>query len=230
MRRDHSASENVLASRPGITDRRPPAGPPEAAPSRSRIDPVLWGWVLGLTALAALYRLIPYHVSALRDSYAWNLTPVGALALFAGSRLRSHYAYLLPLAAMFLSDLLLIKPLADMSMSAFSAWRPVIYASFALYVVLGRLVGRDEWSPFVIGGAALLGGAQFFLVSNFVVWLSGGGLGFPHTLEGLGQTYLAAIPFYRNTVAGDLIFSGLFFGLYAVLQKVRVHGTARQPA
>jgi hypothetical protein len=117
-----------------------------------------------------------------------------------------------------------------MGMSAFSAWRPVLYASFALYVVLGRLVGRDESSPFVIGGAALLGSAQFFVVSNFLVWLTGGGYAFPRTLEGLGQTFFVALPFYGNTVAGDLIFSGLFFGLYAVAQKVRVYLAARQPA
>lgn len=236
MRRDQSASENVLVNRPGVTDRRPaeqadvPPGDAGGGTPRFRIDPVLWGWVLGLTAATVLYRLIPYYFPAARGAYAWNLVPVGALALFAGSRLRSPYAYLFPLAAMLLSDLLLIRPLAAIDQRAFSLGTPVFYASFALYVVVGRLVGRDESSPFVIGRAALLGSAQFFVVSNVLVWLGGGGFGFPHTLAGLGQTYLVAIPFFGNTVAGDLIFSGLFFGLYAVVEKVRAYLAARQPA
>jgi hypothetical protein len=235
MRREPSVSENVRAHRREVTDRHPPAArakPPGAGTpwTALRIDPVLWGWVIGLTAVTVLYRLIPYYLPSAQGKYAWNLVPVGALALFAGSRLRSPYAYLVPLAAMFLSDLLLIRPLAAMGMSAFSAGTPVLYASFVLYVAIGRLLGRDERSPFVLGGAALLGGAQFFLVSNFLVWLGGGGLGFPRTLGGLGQTYLAAIPFYRNTAAGDLIFTGLFFGLHAVAEKLRAYLAARQPA
>jgi hypothetical protein len=188
----------------------------------------LWGWVIGLTIFSALYRVFPYYFLDAQSRQFWNLAPIGALGLFAGTRLRSRVSLVVPVVAMFLSDLLLIKPLADMNMSAFGPTRPLIYACFVLYAVIGQLLPRGERSLLVLGGAGLLGGAIFFLVSNFLVWP--GSKLYPQTLAGLGQCYLAGVPFYRNTVAGDLLFTGLFFGLYAAAEAVRAPRKVRQPA
>jgi hypothetical protein len=184
-------------------------------------------YLLIVAAIAALYRLAPYFV--LRDrteaNVLWNMAAVGGLSLFAGSRLRQRWAFLIPVGMMLLSDLLLIAPLLALNLSPFSWGTPIIYASFTLYVFMGRLIRPDDLSPMVIGGAVLLGSLQFFLVTNFAVWV--GGALYPRTLTGLVECYTLAIPFYRGTLAGDLFFSGLIFGVHAVLlgagrrQKVR---------
>jgi hypothetical protein len=176
-------------------------------------------WTIGLGLFAALYRQAPYRPPLEGTNLVWHLMPVGALSLFAGSRLRSRWAFLVPVAAMLLSDLLLIAPLAARGMSAFSWGTPLIYASFLLSVVIGRCVQRDESSPWVIGGAALLGSLGFFVLSNFSVWAFGHGHRYPFTFAGLIDCYVAAIPFFRNTVASDLAFGFAFFALHGLSES-----------
>jgi len=178
-------------------------------------------YVLVIAVLAALLRLAPRWFDL--GPGVWNLMPVGALALFAGSRLRTRWAWLVPLAVMFVSDLLLIYPLAKMDppMSAFSLFRtPIIYGSFALYVALGRLVRQSELSPPVVGGAALLASVQFFLLTNAASWVvdvrSAQPLYTPD-LQGLGTCLLMGVPFYKSTLLADLVYSGLIFGGHAAL-------------
>lgn len=171
-------------------------------------------YVLTLGLLVALYRLAPYVLES-KNQLFWNLAPMGALALFVGSRLRSNFAFLIPLGAMLLADLLLIVPLARMGYSAFMWSTPLIYFSFALYVLLGRLLPAQSLSPGRIMGIAVLASVQFFLITNFAVWLAGST--YPKTLEGLLTCYAMGAPFYRNTLLSDLIFSGLFFYLHAAL-------------
>jgi hypothetical protein len=186
---------------------------------------LIYALVLGV--FSAGCRLLPYYAPALNDSL-WNLAPMGALALFVGSRLRGHYAYAVPLAAMVVSDLLLIRPLAELGWPAMGWGRPLVYASFALYVLIGRLVRERERSPLKIGGAALLGSLQFFLITNFLVWW--GGTTYPHTLSGLAECYALAVPFYRGTLTSDLLFTAAFFALHAGLLRVLAPEKARQPA
>jgi hypothetical protein len=193
----------------------------------------LWVGVLIAAVGAVLWRLVPRLPGVSPEAqYLWNLAPVGGLALFAGARLRSGWAYVVALGAMLVSDLLLLPLLAAKGENAFS-WvgTPLIYASYALYVFLGqRLIGREEKSPMVIGGASLLASILFFLLTNFAVWLSGEGNAYPHTLAGLAQCYTMALPFYRNTLAGDVLFAQFFFGVQALAVHVRALSKVRQPA
>jgi len=186
-------------------------------------------FALILGVVAALYRLAPYTILADNAAFVWNLMPVGALCLFVGSRLRSHWAYLFPVAVMVVSDLLLVIPLSKMGYSAFGWGRLLIYASFTVYVLIGRMIQMGELHPAVIGGAALLAGLQFFLITNLGVWLAGGGKMYAMTWQGLMTCYIAALPFYKNTFLGDLYFSGLIFGLHAALLFVLARRKARQP-
>jgi len=155
---------------------------------------------LGLTILGALARLAPH---------APNFTPVGGLSLFAGARLRGWQAYLLPLALMAATD-----PLVG----GYSFATPFVYASFLINVWIGSRLLRRTQNPLRIGAAAGIGSLQFFLLSNFGVWLR-----FPttyaHTLQGLASCYVAAIPFYGRTLAADLLYSAALFGLYAWLSR-----------
>jgi hypothetical protein len=192
----------------------------------------LWAGVAALAAVTVLYRVAPRALGlGTQGLYLWNLVPVGALALFVGARLRSRWAYLVPLGVMLASDLVLMPLLAreNPPQRAFS-WlgTPLIYGSYVLYVFLGqRLISRDETSPMVIGGASLLASVQFFLLTNFASWFSGR---YPMTLAGLGECYGMGIPFYRNTLAGDLLFTQLFFAVHALAVHVRMPLKARQPA
>jgi hypothetical protein len=193
--------------------------------------PALWLtliYTLALGVFAAACRLLPYYVFDPLSGDTWNLAPVGGLALFVGSRLRSRWAYLVPLGAMLVSDLLLIRPLAAMGLPSMGWGTPLIYASFAVYVLIGRWIRPGELPPLKIGGAVLLGSVQFFLVTNFACWP--GNPRFPQTLDGLLLCYAQGLPFYRPTLVSDLIFSCAFFGLHAALLHLVEKGKAGQPA
>jgi hypothetical protein len=152
---------------------------------------------IGLLVLGALIRVTQH----------WNFAPVGALSLFAGARLRGWKAWVLPLALMAITDPLL---------GGYSAATPLVYASFLINVWIGTRL-RETENPFMIGSAALAGSVQFFLITNFA-WLSASNM-YPHTLAGVLACYTAGVPFFWRTLASDLVYSGLFFGLHALLSR-----------
>jgi hypothetical protein len=185
-------------------------------------------FAIAAAAVTVLARLAPYWFDLDRSGqFLWQLMPVGALGLFAGARLRWPWVLAITLLTMLTADLLLIGPLAARGLSAFSGQTPVIYACFAAYAVLGLLARQRGW-PWSLLPACLAGSVQFFAVTNFFVWLGDHGTTYPQTLAGLGECYTAALPFFRNSVAGDLLYSGLFFGLYALAVRVRAAEKASQ--
>ena len=162
---------------------------------------------VGLIVLGALTRLLPHPA---------NMVPVGGLSLFAGARLRGWRALAVPLMMMLVTDPLL---------GGFSFATPFVYASFLINVWIGmRLRGTE--SPWKIGGAAAVGATQFFLISNFGTWLGSTSF-YPHTLPGLMACYVAAIPFYWRTLAGDVFYSAAFFGIYALVRHTLEQNPAR---
>jgi hypothetical protein len=152
---------------------------------------------LTLTVIGALARLAPHP---------WNFAPVGGMSLFAGARLRGWLAYLLPIVMMAITDPLL---------GGYSRATPFIYLSFLINVWMGSKLRTSE-SPIRIGAAAVISSVQFYLLSNFGVWL---GFGFAHTWAGLAQCYTLAIPFYAPTLLSDLLTTGVLFGLHAWLSR-----------
>jgi hypothetical protein len=173
---------------------------------------------VGFAVVAGALRFLPHHW--------WNFTPIGALSIYSGARLRLWQAFAISIGVMAVTDSVLWK-LQDKP-----PFDPFVYGSFLVYVLLGRLLIRTE-SPWRIGAASLLGSLQFFLVTNFGVWFSGlGKLGqmYPGTFQGLMECYLAGIPFYGkdaapplgfvgHTIVGDLAFTALLFGTHAVLAR-----------
>lgn len=149
-------------------------------------------YVLAAIVLAAAAsRLLPHPP---------NFTPIAAMALFGGAYF-SHRAaaFGAPLAAMLLSDLFI----------GFHGGMPFVYAAILLISAMG-LVIRSRLNPVWIGGAAVSASLLFFVVTNFGVWLAGGL--YPATGAGLVAAYVAAIPFFGNTLAGDLMYTALLFG------------------
>ncbi len=162
--------------------------------------------ILGITISAAAMRLVPHPP---------NITPIGAMALFGGVCFASkRTAFLVPLAAMYLSDLALGFFVYDFGW--FHWFMPFVYASFVATVCLGFLI-RPRLTPLIVIGAALAGSVLFFIVTNFGVWLVSNL--YPKTVEGLVGCYVAAIPFFRNELAGNAFYTLVLFGGFALAQR-----------
>lgn len=139
---------------------------------------------------------------------AFNYSPVGGLATFAGARVRTGVAYLLPVALMVVTDLVLWAVLGT-QYSPLHPSRPFVYGSFLLYVLLGRLFAR--YGLLGLGCAATLGSVQFFLITNFSSWLRLAADGvYSYSLEGLMAAYAAGVPFYHYTLLSDLGYTFTF--------------------
>lgn len=150
-----------------------------------------------------------------------GFVPLGAALLFFGSRLSwKHWLAGLPL--LMLTDVYLFQRYG-MSVN----WEQgIVWAWYVGAFFLGSLL-KGRVKPLYVGGAAVGSAVSFFLVSNFAVWLLG--TLYPMTLAGLGKCYIAAIPFFRNGLASDLVFSAIFFGLpvlYARLSHAEAHHSA----
>jgi hypothetical protein len=154
--------------------------------------------ILTAIFIAAALRLVPH---------APNFTPIGAMALFGGAYFgRRALAFAAPLGAMLLSDAIL----------GFHSGMPYVYASVALIVLVGWAVAR-RITPLGIAGAAVASSVLFFAITNFGTWATGEL--YPPTLAGLGACFVAAIPYFQNTLAGDLVFSVVLFGGFALLER-----------
>jgi hypothetical protein len=150
-----------------------------------------------MTLAAAFSRLAPHPP---------NMASVTAVALFGGAYFSDkRIAFLVPLAALFLSDLIL----------GFYHHMEVVYLSFALIVCIGLWLQRNRSAP-TIAGAALASSTIFFLLTNFGVWAFGSL--YPRTLDGLIACYMAAIPFFGNTLQGDLLYTVVLFGGFMFLE------------
>ena len=160
-----------------------------------------------LTVLGALLRLVPHPP---------NFAPVGAVALFGGAKLRGWQAYFVPLAIMLVTDP--IRSWAEGAHAAYSWVTLIIYGSFMISVLLGRVFLRNSSSPGRIASVALAGSIQFYLITNFPSWASAGSL-YPHTWTGLIACYVAALPFFGRTLLADLFYSGVLFAAYALLSR-----------
>jgi hypothetical protein len=161
--------------------------------------------VLGAMILLAVATRLLYHFQP--GLVPPNFSPVEAVALFGGAYFADRrLALLVPLAAMALSDLVI----------GFHGLLWLVYACVAVSTVLGFGL-RGKVGVARVVAYSVIGSTLFFIVTNFGVWLKG--LYYPQTLSGLAECYLAATPFFQNTLAGDLFFSALLFGGFALLER-----------
>lgn len=146
--------------------------------------------------LAVVARLIPH---------APNFAPIGGLALFSGSHFKKKIALLIPLTAMFLSDIFL----------GFHKTIPYVYVSFIIIALIGGLIKNDKWQSLL--KASLVSSVLFFLITNFGVWATGSM--YQKNLNGLIQCYGFGVPFFRNTLISDLFYTFSFFYGYRFLSN-----------
>jgi len=155
--------------------------------------------VVVLILLAAASRLLPHPP---------NFAPIAAIGLFAGAALDRRMAWLVPFAALLLSDAVL------------GFYHPVSmfwnYAGFAACLVLGAGLLGPRRSLKRFTAATLTSSVAFFALSNFGMWASGY---YPRTFAGLVECYVAALPFFRNTLASDIVYTAALFGGWALLRS-----------
>ncbi|OGY55270.1 MAG: hypothetical protein A3A24_02080 [Candidatus Buchananbacteria bacterium RIFCSPLOWO2_01_FULL_46_12] len=145
--------------------------------------------VLGVTC-----RLLPHW---------WNFTPLAAIALFSGVYLGWRYALVLPLLTMLSSDIFI----------GFYEW-PVMLAVYGSFILIGLISwGVKKYkSVETIFAASIIASVIFFLVTNYAVWQFSPW--YEKSLAGLLESYTLALPFFRNTLLGDLFYSAVLFGAY----------------
>jgi hypothetical protein len=168
-------------------------------------------WILGglgLVVLAVAGRLLPH---------AANVTPLYAVALFACAVFPRVWAVAIPLVAMIASDLLI-----GMHGGVWYTWTGMFAFAALGYGMRGRMAtGR-------VMASSLAGSVVFYLWTNFGVWL--GSSMYPQNAAGLLASYAAALPFFRNSLLGDLAFSGALFAAYEWYRIRRAARAATVPA
>jgi hypothetical protein len=165
-------------------------------------------FIISLILAGALFRFIPH----------WpNFTPVAAIALFGGTCLGKKYlAFIVPLAAMLLSDLVL----------GFHAYMGAVYLAFGLTVMIGFWL-RGRVNVRNVALASVVSSVLFYLVTNFAAWLASPI--YPSTFNGLVQSYVAGLAFFNNgslglsfflnELAGGLFYNAVFFGVYYAAKR-----------
>jgi hypothetical protein len=160
-------------------------------------------FIISVILAGAMFRFIPH----------WpNFTPIAAMALFGGTYLgRKYLAFLVPFAAMLLSDLIL----------GFHSYMAAVYIAFGLTVLIGFILrGRVSFANVAL--ASIASSVLFFLITNFAAWLASPI--YPATFAGLMESYIAGLAFFNNgsygisfflnDVVGGLFYNTVFFGAY----------------
>ncbi len=149
-----------------------------------------------IIALGVLSRFLP-HVP--------NFVPVTAIAIFGGRYFSKYYAWVIPFAIMSISDIFL----------GFSDVTLYVYAGLAL-AIFGGTILKKHYGIGNLVAVTFASSVGFFLVSNFGVWMAGW---YGRTLPGLIKCYEMAIPFFRNSLAGDLFYVTVMFGAYEIVRN-----------
>lgn len=177
----------------------------------------------GLLILSAsLYRAWPDR--------PYGFAPQMAMALFGGAMIKDkRWAFILPLLSMMLSDVLYQALYVNglTAIKGFYTGQWMNYMLIAGITLFGFLLKKINFVR--VTAFSLTGSVLFFLTSNFMVWLGGGGLGRPKTFDGLMLCYYDGLAFlrdygfingfYGNLFIGDLFFCAVLFGGYYLLNK-----------
>ncbi|MGB0839193.1 MAG: DUF6580 family putative transport protein [Chitinophagales bacterium] len=164
--------------------------------------------------IAAIARLLPHPP---------NFTPIAAMALFGGAYFANKkMAFIIPLLCMLFSDFLLQIGfwLGFRSFPGFHTTMIAVYVAFALVVGLGVLLMQQGNGKLKMGnlfGMTLAGSVVFFIITNFAVWIGSGY--YPQNWMGLVTCFEAAIPFFGNTLIGDLCYSVVLFGGFELAKQ-----------
>lgn len=148
-----------------------------------------------LIIFAAGSRLLPHPA---------NFAPIAAVGIFSAFVFKNKLLrFGVPIMAMFVSDAII------------GFYSPLIMASVYFCFLISVFLGRElKKNPSVSNGVgvSLLASLQFYLITNLAVFLFTPM--YAKNIQGLINCYYLALPFFRNTIMGDLFYSGVIFGLY----------------
>lgn len=156
---------------------------------------------VSLIGFGVLLRLMPHPA---------NFVPIGAIALLGGAILRGKWALIIPVAAMVVSDLVL--GLHDVILFTWGAFALIAFLSSRL------LAKRLSFESVFFG--SLISATLFFLISNFGVWLVTDY--YPSNAAGLYDSYVRGLPFFRNTLLGDIVYGMGMYGLYVLAKNYKL--------
>jgi len=165
-----------------------------------------------LILACSLYRVWPDR--------PFGFAPQWAMAIFGGAVIRDkRWAFLLPLISMFISDTLyqLLYQNGSTQIWGFYEGQVSNYILFASLTIFGFMIRKISWVKII--AASLAAPSAFFLLSNLVVWIGGGGYQRPQTFSGLMQCYGDGVPFYQMSLIATPIFSLVMFGAYFLLKQ-----------
>ncbi len=146
-----------------------------------------------LIIVGLLMRILPHEA---------NIAPIAAIALFSGAYLNKKIGPWVPLLIMIISDIII----------GFHSMILYTWGAFVLIGFIGIFI-RNKRTPVNVMGAAVFSSILFFILTNFGVWISW----YPHTFAGITDCYIKAIPFFRNSLISNVVFSFAFFGVYELI-------------
>ena len=150
--------------------------------------------IISLIIFAILTRLIPHPP---------NFAPITGIALFSAINFNNRFfKFFVPLLSLVIFDLII----------GFSLINFFVYLSFIVIVFVGNHFKKIKLKSILISSVV------FFIISNFGVWI----IGYPKTISGIIMCYTAAIPFFINTILGDLFYSYILKYSFNVTLKSKV--------
>ena len=149
--------------------------------------------IASIIILAVLSRLVPHPP---------NFAPITGIALFSSKKINNKlFGVFLPIIPLFISDLFI----------GISFINIFVYLSFVIIYFLGSISSKIEVK------LVFLSSVIFFILTNLGVWY----LGYPRNVEGLITCFTLAVPFFINTILGDLFYSFIFFRSYKAAKKFK---------
>ena len=149
-----------------------------------------------------------------------NFSPIAAIGIFGAAHFtKKWYAFLIPLLAIWLSDIVISNFIYSSSSNQFIWFYSGFYWQYISYIAIiltGIIIFRNNISISKTFGASISSSAIFFLISNFGVWF--GSSMYPKSFSGLVTCYAAGIPFLQNTVLSNVLFTIVLFGSYFLIQ------------
>ena len=150
--------------------------------------------VATIIILAVLSRLVPHPP---------NFAPITGISLFSSKKINNKlFGVFLPIIPLFISDLFI----------GISFINIFVYLSFIIIHFLGSI------SPKIEAKTVLLSSVIFFILTNLGVWY----LGYPKNIQGLITCFTLAVPFFVNTILGDLFYSFILFRSYKAAEKIKL--------
>jgi len=172
-----------------------------------------FGIISLMVLVAAMSRLLPHPP---------NVTAIGATALFGAAYFtKKYWAFLIPFLALWVSDLVLNNVVYASYFEGFSLFSSFLiwnYVAFGLIILLGSSVLK-KIKPLNLLGASLGASAIFFLITNFGSWYVDFANVYSNNFAGLMTAYAAGLPYFLNTIVGDLFYVGVLFGAFELVKQ-----------